>query len=89
MTDDTLRLLSDVFVSDVLENPDGSSANIVDGLSTGLLKIARALTLLGLADASTPFGAIEALSIAVKEGSTRIADGLHAIAEATAEHRST
>ena len=89
MGNDTLRLLSDALVSDVLENPDGSPANLVDGLSAALLKIARALTLLGLADASTPFGAIKALSMEVKDGSTRIAEGLHAIAEAIAEQRST
>jgi hypothetical protein len=85
MPDDALHLLSDVLVSDVLENPDGSPANIVDGLSAGLHKIARALQLLGLADASTPFGAIEALCVEMKESSTRIADGLHAIAEAIAD----
>ena len=66
MTDDAVRMVSDVLVSDVLENPDGSPTNIVDGLSGGLLKIARALTLLGVADASTPFGALEALSREVK-----------------------
>ena len=41
MTDDALHRLSDVLVSDVLENPDGSPANLVDGLSAGLHKIAR------------------------------------------------
>ena len=85
MPENALHLLSNVLVSDVLENPDGSPANLVDGLSTGLHKIARALTLLGLADASTPFGAIEALCGEVKEGSTRIAEGLHAIADAIAD----
>jgi len=82
MTDDALHLLSDALVSDVLENPDGSPANLVDGLSTGLHKIARALTLLGLADASTPFGALEALGMEMKDSSERIAEGLHAIADA-------
>ena len=88
VTEHALHRLSDVLVSDVLENPDGSPANLVDGLSAGLLNIAQALKLLGLADASTPFGAIEALSMEVKEGSTRIAEGLHAIADAIAEQGS-
>jgi hypothetical protein len=65
---------------------DGSSTfdpvNLVDGLVAGLGKIARALKDLGLADASTPFGAIEALSLELKESSQRIANGLEAIAEA-------
>jgi hypothetical protein len=86
-TDDALSRLGDALVSEVLENPDGSPANLVDGLSTGLLKIASALKLLGLADASTPFGALEALCVEIKDSSTRIADGLHAIADASADWR--
>jgi uncharacterized protein Yka (UPF0111/DUF47 family) len=39
---------------------------------------------LGKEDASGPMGAIENLSEQIREGSQRIADGLHAIAEAIA-----
>jgi hypothetical protein len=58
------------------------TVNLVDGLVTGLGLIATALKYLGLADAATPFGAIEALCVELKESSQRIANGLEAIAEA-------
>jgi hypothetical protein len=48
-------------------------------------KIAEALRNLGLGNADTQMGAIELLSKEVKEGSERIAQGLHAIAEAISE----
>ncbi len=56
-----------------------------------ILAIAEQLTIglsnLGLRNASTPMGAIELLSFEIKEGSERIANGLHAIANAILEHR--
>jgi hypothetical protein len=60
--------------------------NLVDGLVHGLGRIATALKYLGLADAATPFGAIEALCMEMKESSQRIATGLEAIAEAIRDH---
>lgn len=44
--------------------------------------IARALRLLGNADAGTPLGALEALGVAIRESATEIALGLSEIAEA-------
>jgi hypothetical protein len=72
---------------DTLLSSDGGGStfdamNLVDGLVSGLGRIARALKDLGLAEASTPFGAIEALCVELKESSQRIANGLEAIAEA-------
>ena len=61
---------------------DCGPMNLVDGVVLGARGIARALQRLGLADASTPFGALEALSMEMKESSERIAEGLHAIADA-------
>ena len=50
-----------------------------DDLTDAIDGIARALRLLGNADAATPFGALEALGIALK-------DGLESIAAAIGEH---
>jgi hypothetical protein len=74
--------LMDTLIS---SNGGGSTfdaVNLVDGLVGGLGRIATALKYLGLADAATPFGAIEALCVELKESSERIANGLEAIAEA-------
>ena len=51
-----------------------------------LNNIAHALGKLGLADAATSMGAIEAHGIIVQEASERIAEGLHEIAAAIREH---
>jgi hypothetical protein len=80
----SIESLDDVLLSEEHENPDGSPMNLTDGLVHGLLRIAASLKLLGLADAATPLGAMEALSLEVKHGSERIAEGLHAIADAIA-----
>lgn len=50
--------------------------------------VALALKSLGTAEASTHLGAIESLALEVQEGSTRIAEGLNAIASAI-ENRET
>ena len=82
----SIESLNDVLLSEVHDNPDGSPMTLTDGVVHGLLRIASSLKLLGLADAATPLGAIEALSKEVHDGSLRIAEGLHAIAEAIARH---
>jgi hypothetical protein len=76
---------------DTLHGSNGSAGDLdeltlVDGLVQGLGRIATALKYLGLADAATPFGAIEALCMEMKESSERIAYGLEAIAEAIRDH---
>jgi hypothetical protein len=48
----------------------------------GARLIAGALRALGTADAATPFGAIEAHSISVKEAGEQIAGGLNNVADA-------
>jgi hypothetical protein len=82
----SIESLNDVLLSEVHDNPDGSPMNLTDGVVHGLLRIATSLKMLGLADAATPLGAMEALSKEVHDGSRRIAEGLHAIAEAIARH---
>ena len=56
-----------------------------ENVSEALLSIASALRHLGTADAATPMGALELLSLEVKEGSQRIENGLMAIANAIRE----
>ncbi len=51
-------------------------------IAAALRSIARALHQLGLGNASTQMGAIEALAKEVKEGSERIESGLTDIADA-------
>jgi hypothetical protein len=65
---------------------DGTPMDIPEALVFAADRLAFALRQLGLADAATPFGAIEALCDELKEASTRIADGLHAIADAIVAH---
>ena len=48
--------------------------------------IAVHLKYLGNGNASTEMGAIEGVAVQSREGSERIADGLHAIAEAISNH---
>lgn len=86
MSDTLSDTLSFLLTADDLQNALGSPANITDALFVGLTKIAAQLRGLGLADAATPFGAIEALCVEMKKSSQRIADGLHAIADAIEGH---
>jgi hypothetical protein len=65
-----------------LTTMDGSllgRSNIADAIFEVALQIGRvadALQSLGVAAASTPFGALELLSLEVKEGTTRMADAI-------------
>lgn len=52
-----------------------------DEIKEGLLAIARAIHMLGNADASTPMGGLEALGAVILESSTPIANALSEIAE--------
>lgn len=65
---------------------DGAPVTLVESLMHGTHEIARALHKLGVADAATSMGALEALGLEVREGSQRIAEGLHAIAVAITDH---
>jgi hypothetical protein len=61
------------------------STNVVDALATGLRAVSRAIHKLGVADAFTPMGAIEAHAVAVKEAGASIERGLSDIADALRE----
>ena len=67
--------------------PFKRTVNVAEAVLAGLQAIATALRYLGLADASTPMGAMEVLSMEIKDGSTRVAEGLHAIADAIRERQ--
>lgn len=77
---DAIRL---AFTSDVDYDEQDAQPNVVDAL----VSIARALTKLGNADASTPFGAIEALGKAILDSNERIANALGDVADAIRESR--
>ena len=66
---------------DTLVTDDFSEINIADAV----FDVARALRLLGNADASTPMGALEAHGAMVLEASENIAGGLDNIADAIRE----
>jgi hypothetical protein len=70
--------LSYNFTSPNVSDRNLEPANVVDVL----YYIAKALNNLGLSDASTDMGALEAHALAIKDGTEAIAVGLHTIAEA-------
>lgn len=85
--DDLTQALRDTLT---IENTQSAHAldieiNVAEALLTGLQAIAHALRDLGLANAGTPMGALEVLSVEIKAGSERIAEGLEAVAEAIKE----
>ncbi len=73
-----VEAMAEILTSKGVTNALGHEANIVDVMSD----VARALVLLGNADASTPMGALEAHGKAMLEASENTAGGLHDIAEA-------
>lgn len=76
-----VEAMAETLTSKSVTNAHGYEANLVDVLSD----VARALVLLGNADASTSMGAIEAHGKAILEASENIAGGLHDIADAIRE----
>ena len=70
--------MAETLTSRSVTNSHGQEANLADVLSD----VARALVLLGNADASTPMGALEAHGKAIDDASEKIAGGLHDIADA-------
>ena len=70
------RLVKEVLTTEPFAEPD--VVNVVDGLfaiADALNSCADALNRLGIADASTPFGAIEALARVIEEGFDRLSGG--------------
>ncbi len=66
---------SDAFYSEI----DGDAVNVVDGLfaiAASLAGVAQAIYKLGLADASTPMGAIESLSLEMRDGFSNLCAAL-------------
>ena len=82
MSKELAAALRDIFTSPSVSDRNMEPANLVDVLDD----IARAIRFsakhLGSGDAATQMGALENLAKEVKEGSERMAGGLHAIAEA-------
>lgn len=73
-----VEAMAETMTLKAVTNSLGQEANLVDVVSD----VARALVLLGNADASTPMGALEAHGKAILEASENIAGGLHDVAEA-------
>lgn len=57
-------------------------ANMVDAIAMGFRAVSRAIHKLGVTDADTPMGAIEAHALAVKEAGASIERGLLDVADA-------
>lgn len=69
----------DYLISDVEKDAEGNFANVVDGLfaiARALDGLSLAIHRLGTADAGTRMGAIEVLSMEIKDGFTRLADAI-------------
>ena len=69
-----------------IAEPEGSDyiANVTDGLfaiAEALDRCADALIKLGMNDACTPFGAMENLSMEVKNGFQRLADSIEPLSD--------
>ena len=84
MTNKTADALHDVFISpsEADGDFDNANANVVDGLfaiARGLHAIARSITVLGNADASSPMGALENLSMELKNGLLLIASSMESV----------
>lgn len=79
-------ILDDALYTSDCDNIPTILQEIVDALRH---EIAGALHSLGLKDAATPMGAIELLSLQIKEGSERIAQGLNEIADAIRDGQET
>jgi hypothetical protein len=87
LMDALITVIGEALIShDAETTNDCGPMNLVDGVVHGSRRIANALKQLGLGDAATPFGAIEALCVELKDSSQRIAEGLHAIADAIRDH---
>jgi hypothetical protein len=86
MTDEAASIFRDLLTSTTRETRDGEPLGLTDALYEGLGKVAYALRQLGVGDAATPMGALEALAVELRASSQSIADGLHAIAEAINNH---
>lgn len=64
------------------ETREGDPAQIADGLFEVATAIRRAASHLGLNDASTPMGALEALGVSVEKGAGSIAESISELAAA-------
>lgn len=80
MADDKIGgALRDCLISPNEMDRNMESANVVDGLfaiARAIDRLATAVHKLGLADASTPMGAIESHGIVIKEAAERIANAI-------------
>jgi len=77
-TNQIAEALMSSLISPNVSDSNLEPANVVDVLQY----IARALHRLGVADASTPLGALEAHALVIKEGTAAIAGSLSLIADA-------
>lgn len=75
-----MTAMYDLFVSPNEPDSNGEAANVVDGLfaiARGLHAVARSIQYLGNGEASTPFGAIEALGMQIEKSASMITAALN------------
>lgn len=82
MSQDLADAIRDTLTSPNVSDRNMEPANLVDVLDDIARAIRYTAKHLGTGDAATQMGALEVLAKEVKEGSERVAGGLHAIAEA-------
>jgi len=85
---DALNRIADNLYSPNCSDGNFEAANICDGLYQVAGSIRFAAKHLGTEDAATPMGAIEAFSVAVREGACAISGSIDRLAEAIENHPS-
>lgn len=83
MADDQIaKAIRDTFISTNVRDSMDDAANVVDALDRLASVVAKGLKWLGTGDAATPFGAIEAHAMAIKDAGDAIAGSLESVASA-------
>lgn len=76
------KALSALLTSQKVSGANGNDGNLVDAFAMLSKAITDGARHLGVNDAMTPMGAIELLSLTLKEGATEIADSIYDLAKA-------
>lgn len=80
----TIELTRQIFVRCFCTAENGAEVNLVDSLlaiARSIDGLSRAIHKLGMADAATPMGAIEAHSLEIKQASERISEAISGLAD--------
>lgn len=82
-TAEIAQAIRDAFIAPMETEAEPGAFNLAEAAQA----IATHLKYLGNADAATPYGAIEALGMVIKEGAERISTSLDGLAEAIRESK--